>query len=260
MSIIKGGNSCVTFIFHIKKEIIMRKKNEITRKLAMLLCAVLAAGAIMTGCGGSSSSAPAEEAAEAVSEVTEEAAEAVSEAVEEEVPVVEETATTEAAAVSATAAEGATIAAVNTAAFATVFNGSGAITGVSEAEDGTVEAQELTEDTLNAAVTLQKGDAVQDNPSVVIPKQRPPFTSAEQSLLYLIDFIRTSAYTQDVFIYYGYEDGCDVFIACSIGSKKIGVDTIYESDLRNAKGFIVERSSGYIASFDEYGNVKMEKY
>ena len=249
MSIIKGGNSCVTFIFHIKKEIIMRKKNEITRKLALLLCAVLAAGAIMTGCGGSSSSAPAEEAAEAVSE-----------AVEEEVPVVEETATTEAAAVSATAAEGATIAAVNTAAFATVFNGSGAITGVSEAEDGTVEAQELTEDTLNAAVTLQKGDAVQDNPSVVIPKQRPPFTSAEQSLLYLIDFIRTSAYTQDVFIYYGYEDGCDVFIACSIGSKKIGVDTIYESDLRNAKGFIVERSSGYIASFDEYGNVKMEKY
>ena len=209
MSIIKGGNSCVTFIFHIKKEIIMRKKNEITRKLALLLCAVLAAGAIMTGCGGSSSSAPAEEAAEAV---------------------------------------------------ATVFNGSGAITGVSEAEDGTVEAQELTEDTLNAAVTLQKGDAVQDNPSVVIPKQRPPFTSAEQSLLYLIDFIRTSAYTQDVFIYYGYEDGCDVFIACSVGSKKIGVDTIYESDLRNAKGFIVERSSGYIASFDEYGNVKMEKY
>jgi hypothetical protein len=43
----------------------MRKKNEITRKLAMLLCAVLAAGAIMTGCGGSSSSAPAEEAAPA---------------------------------------------------------------------------------------------------------------------------------------------------------------------------------------------------
>ena len=128
MSIIKGGNSCVTFIFHIKKEIIMRKKNEITRKLALLLCAVLAAGAIMTGCGGSSSSAPVEEAAEAVSEVTEEATEAVSEAVEEEVPVVEETATTEAAAVSATAAEGATIAAVNTAAFATVFNGSGAIT------------------------------------------------------------------------------------------------------------------------------------
>lgn len=238
----------------------MRKKNEITRKLALLLCAVLAAGAIMTGCGGSSSSAPAEEAAEAVSEVTEEATEAVSEAIEEEVPVVEETATTEAAAVSATAAEGATIAAVNTAAFATVFNGSGAITGVSEAEDGTVEAQELTEDTLNAAVTLQKGDAVQDNPNVVIPKQRPPFTSAEQSLLYLIDFIRTSAYTQDVFIYYGYEDGCDIFIACSVGSKKIGVDTIYESDLRNAKGFIVERSSGYIASFDEYGNVKMEKY
>jgi hypothetical protein len=36
--------------------------------------------------------------------------------------------------------------------------------------------------------------------------------------------------------------------------------SIYESDLRNAKGFIVERSSGYIASFDEYGNVKMEKY
>ena len=104
MSIIKGGNSCVTFIFHIKKEIIMRKKNEITRKLALLLCGVLAAGAIMTGCGGSSSSAPAEEAAEAVSEVTEEATEAVSEAVEEEVQVVEETATTEAAAVSATAA------------------------------------------------------------------------------------------------------------------------------------------------------------
>ena len=239
----------------------MRKKNEITRKLALLLCAVLAAGVVITGCGSSSSaSAPAEEATEAVSEATEETTEAVSEAVEEEVPVVEETATTEAAALSATAAEGATVAAINDAAFAQVFNG-GVITDVTSAgEETTVEAQEITEDTINAAASMTKGDVYQDNPSVSLPKLTPPFTTPEQSLIYLMDYIRTSSYTQDVYIYCGYEDGIDVFVLCSVGGKKIGVDTIYESDLTNARAFGVMRNNGVIASSDEYGNSKIEKY
>lgn len=229
----------------------MRKKNEITRKLALILCAVLAAGAIMTGCGGSASSTAVEE----------EATEAVSEAVEEEAPVVEETATTEVAAVSATAAEGATISAINEEAFSGVFN-AGAIADVTAAEEDTVEveAKEISEDTLNAASTMTKGDVFQDNPNVAVPKLTPPFTTPEQSLIYLIDYIRGSAYTQDVYVYYGYENGIDLFVLCSLGGKKIGVDTIYESDLKDARLFGVMRSSGTIASSDEYGNTVIEKY